>query len=218
MDFPFFHNKENNRRIYQAVGNYPVVFEPRYVPPSIYMFYTEQLATTQLDVDSRSNQYKFLNYDDQMAGKTVALESYNGSHVVTLIQRRDFKFDYYENYLPVRRMKAEFLNLSENLTACNLIQIQVKLYNPYSYDISISNEEKAAHVHFVLKKGKKIVYDVVPQINSVVVKAGENVIIEMTIEIPDVPGASDAYICIQQPELYYAPNNDIPKKVKISSL
>jgi hypothetical protein len=211
-----FHNKENNRRIAQAVGDYPVVFRPHYVSPSVYMFYNEQLATTQLDVGSRSNQYKFLDYDDQMAGKTVALESYNGSHAVPLIQRRDFKFDYYENYLPVRRMTAEFLNLPENLTASDSIQIQVRLYNPYSYDISMGNEKEVAHVHFVLKQGREIVYDVVPQINSIVVKAGASIIIETNIEIPDVQGVSDAYICIQQPKLYYVPNNDVPKKVQVN--
>jgi hypothetical protein len=218
IDFSMFHNKENNRRIAQAVGDYPVVFQPHYVSPSVYMFYNEQLATTQLDIGSRSNQYKFLDYDDQIAGKTVALESYNGSHAVPLIQRRDFKFDYYENYLPVRRMTVEFLNLPENLTANDSIQIQVKLYNPYNYDISIGNEEKESHVHFVLKQSKKVVYDVVPQINSVVVKAGTNVIIEMNIEVPDVQGVSDAFICVQQPKLYYIPNNDVPQKVKILSL
>jgi hypothetical protein len=41
-------------------------------------------------------------------------------------------------------------------------------------------------------------------------------IFEMNIELPDnVMGISDAYICVQQPELHYAPNNDIPKKIKI---
>jgi hypothetical protein len=217
FDFSLFHNKENNRRISQAVGDYPVVFQPHYVPPSVYMFYNEQLATTQLSVYSRSNQYRFLDYDDKMAGKTVALESWDGSHIVPLAGgERDFRFDYYENYRPVRRMTAEFLDLPENLTAHEQTQIKIKLANPYSYDIPIGNEKDEAHIHLVLKQGRDVVYDIVPQVNSVVVKAGSSMIFDMNIEISDdVLGLFNAYICVQQPELCYAPNNDIPQKVKI---
>ena len=215
IDFQFFHNKENNRRIAQAVGDYPIIFQTRYAHPSIYTFYTEQFAGFQLDIYSRSNQYRFLDYDDQMAGKTVAIESHYGAHSVPLIQKNDFKFDYYENYLPVRRITAEFLNLPENLTAHDSIQIQVKLYNPYRYDVPIGNEEKESCVHFVLKQGRKIAYDIVPQINSVVIKSEACITIEMKIEIPDIQGVADAYICIQQPKLCYTSNNNIPQKVKI---
>jgi hypothetical protein len=216
IDFLFFQNKENNKRISQAVGDYPVVFQPHYVMPSVYMFYNEQFATTQLSVYSRSNQYRYLDYDDQIAGKTVALETSTGSHIVPLVgKEQDFRFDYYENYLPVRRMTAEFLNMPENLTVNEQIAIKVKLANPYRYDIIIGNEKEAAFVHFVLKQGRKIVYDVVPQINSAIVKAGSSLIFEMNIDVPDVSGVSDAYICVQQPKLHYAPNNDVPMKVKI---
>jgi hypothetical protein len=219
IDFLFFQNKENNRRIAQAVGDYPVVFQPYYVPPSVYMFYNEQLATTQLSVYSRSNQYKFWDYDDRMAGRTVALESREGSHVVPLVGTdREFRFDYYENYLPVRRMTAEFLDFPDNLTVNDTITLKVKLSNPYNYDISVGNEKETAQIHFVLKQGRKVLYDVVPQIDNTIIKSGTSVILELTIELPDISETSDAYICVQQPELYYAPNNDIPQKVRISKI
>ena len=214
-DYLFFQNRENNRRISQAVGDHPVVFRPHYVPPSVYMFYTEGFATTQLSINYRSNQYKFWDYDDQIAGKTVALESRNGTHVVPLLNGRVFKFDYYENYLPVRRMTAEFLDLPENLTTHDKIALKVELTNPYSYDIPFGNTKTTAHVRFVLKQGRKIVYNVVPQINSTTIKAGSSMIFEMNIEVPNVLGLSDAYICVQQHGLHYAPNNDIPRKIKI---
>jgi len=208
IDFLFFQNRENNRRISEAVGDFPLVFEPSYKKPSIYMFYSDKLATTQLDVDSRSNQYKYLDYDDQMAGKTVALQSYEGAHIVQLVgDNRVFRFDYYENYLPVRRMTAKFINLPENIIANELIHTQIELTNPYNYDISIGNKPKDAHIHFVLKQGRKIVYDVVPEVNKVVVKANSTVIFEMRFEIPDLSGQFNAYLCIQQPGLYYAPNS-----------
>ncbi|MCL2511445.1 MAG: glycosyltransferase family 39 protein [Bacteroidales bacterium] len=215
-NFLFFQERENNRRISQAVGDHPVVFRPHYVPPSVYMFYNEGLATTQLNIDSRSNQYAFLDYDDKMAGKTVAVESRTGAHAVPLLEGRFFKFDYYENYLPVRRMKAEFLNLPKILTAREQITLKVELTNPYNYDIFIGNEKTMARIHFVLKQNRDVVYDVVPQINSATVKAGASVIFEMNIEVPDdLLGISDAHICVQQPGLFYASNNVVPRKVKI---
>jgi len=208
IDFLFFQNKENNRRISEAVGDHPVVFNPSYKKPSVYMFYSGKLATTQLDVDSRSNQYKYLDYDDKIAGKTVALESTNGSRIVSLVgENRVFKFDYYENFLPIRRMTAEIINLPDSLIANELIRAKIKLTNPYSYDISIGNEQREAHLHFVLRQGRKIVYDAVPEINSFIVRSNSSMNIEVEIKIPDKPGVSTVYICIQQPGLYYAPNS-----------
>jgi hypothetical protein len=208
IDFLFFQNKENNKRIANAVGDYPLVFEPSYKRPSVYMFYSGKLATTQLDVDSRSNQYKYLNYDDRMARKTVAMQSSTGSHIVSLAgENRVFRFDYYENYLPVRRMKAEFINFPDSLTANQLIPINLKLTNPYNYDIHIGNKKEEAHVHFVLKKGRKIVYDVVPETNSTIIKANSSMNVEMNIKVPETPGISTIYICIKQPGMYYAPNS-----------
>ena len=218
-EFLFFQERENNRRISEAVGDHPVVFLPHYVPPSVYMFYTEGLATTQLSIHSRSNQYKFLDYDDQMAGKTVALESPDGAHIVPLQKEGEvFRFDYYKNYLPVRRVTATFLNLPENLTAHDRIALKVELANPYNYDIPVGNGKTAAKIRFVLKQGRKIVYNVVAHVNSATVKAGSSAIFEMKIDVPnDVSGVADAYICVQQAHLYYAPNNDTPQKVKISA-
>jgi hypothetical protein len=182
------------------------------------MFYTDKLATTQIDVYSRSNQYEFLDYDDQMAGKTVALESSNGAHSVALVGENDFfTFDYYENYLPVRRMTAQFMDFPIKLIARDSTTLKVKLTNPYPYNIIIGNEKTNAQVHFVLKQNRKIVYDVVPEIISATIKGHSSIFIEMKIEAPEIEGVFDAYICIQQPDLSYAPNNAVPKKVKISN-
>jgi hypothetical protein len=114
-------------------------------------------------------------------------------------------------------MTAQFMDFPAKLIAHDSTTFKVKLTNPYPYNIIIGNEKTNAQIHFVLKQNRKTVYDVVPEINSVVVKAESTVFIEMRIEVPEIHGLADAYICLQQPDLYYFPNNKTPQKVIISN-
>jgi hypothetical protein len=213
----FFHNEENNTAIAHAAKMHPVVFLNNYAPTSMYLFYTQQSATTQLSIFSRSNQYKFWDFDDRIASSDVLMESKRGSFSIPQKGKKDFKYDVYKNFLPVRRIKAEWIEINNYLEPNAFATVSIKLTNPYQYNIKLGNGDDVAHVHVVFKQGRKMLLDVIPRINDTVLQADSSVVIDFRFKTPNLTGAFDAYICVQQPKLQYDSNNEKPLKIKLSN-
>lgn len=158
----FFNNLSDKTSIYQAVGDYPVVFQDNYRSASAYAHANNKAHDTWLMGAgfSRYTQYDLLPMEEQLQGKTVVLVT------------RDSLL------LPADRMKIAgrkniwYAKKVENFRSFNLLEVRVspdsvlfdgqkievrgmELYNPYQRPVELSIDPQfPAHVQCYVR-GKK---------------------------------------------------------------
>ncbi len=102
----FVNNKKQNEKIAEVANGIPVLFNPSYKVPSVYMFYTRQPADTQKAFYGRKSQYNLWNLDDIFAGQRVLVEQlYSGVNCLEVSNRRKFYYTYVDSYIPIKELQ-----------------------------------------------------------------------------------------------------------------
>lgn len=205
-----FNNEANNKYIARVAEGKPVLFTTPYIGLSSYLFYARQPAATHLDIYRRSSQYMYWNYDDELKGKTVLVES-SGPNVVKLNGKREFRYYIYEDYMPVRKVVIKS-DIPQNMKSGERVNLKLQMTNPYNYDIPFGPASRT-ELRIVFRNQKKDFHDIILPVSEVKeLKAGDSLSLETNFIVPEVVGEYSAVICIQRVPLPYVANS---KEIKV---
>lgn len=140
--FPITYESHGNQKwavsIEDVAGDRPVVFENSYRNASMYGFYTGKVAFSLNQVNYRKNQYSLDQSEERVRGKEVLfipVSNEMGDHVFTTGRGDTQKGYFIENFKSYRKLEIHI----EDPAPKQSDSISMKLYNPYSFDIDLSD-------------------------------------------------------------------------------
>lgn len=142
--FPIPYESHGNQEWAQSIeavaGDRPVVFENSYRNASMYGFYTRKNAYTLNQVIYRKNQYSLDHSEERIRGKEVLF-------IPTLNDIGEFEFTtgrgstqrgfYKANFRSYRKLECHIANPA----TIQKDTLTFKIYNPYAFDINLSELE-----------------------------------------------------------------------------
>jgi len=143
-----YHNsRERAIEISKIAGDRPVVFTNSYQDASKYTFYTGKFAHTLDNLNYRKNQYDLWDFEEKIHGKEVLYVP----HFLTDYIRDNFTkqifstgdsayVKVYKDFQSLQRECVILIDKSYNYTISNTNSIHLKIFNPYPFQINLSNK------------------------------------------------------------------------------
>lgn len=144
-----FHDyKKKVREISEIAGDRPVVFTNSYQDASVYTFYTGKFSHSLDNLNYRRTQYDIWDFEEKIHGKEVLYVP----HWPTTYIMENFQKHYFFNgdsvymkvYSDFQSLQKECVILKDQHYSFNeksLNTIEVDIFNPYKYPISIKHNE-----------------------------------------------------------------------------
>ncbi|MBI5010163.1 MAG: glycosyltransferase family 39 protein, partial [Bacteroidia bacterium] len=144
-----FHDyKKKVKEIGDIAGDRPVVFTNSYQDASVYTFYTGKFSHSLNNLNYRRTQYDIWDFEERVHGKEVLYVP----HWPTTFIMENFKKHYFFNgdsvYMKVctdfQSLQNECVILKDqhySFTENSLNTLEIGLFNPYNYPISIKHIE-----------------------------------------------------------------------------
>ena len=151
-------NKEWAASISDRVGDTPVVFENSYRNAPMYAFYSGNTSFSLNNVMYRRNQYSIDDTEAKVQHKRVLYVSQylsKGDIAVDLPKQKKGFGVYIDNFESFRKLRA-ILDKSE-ISLKNDSPIDLKIYNPYDFDIAINKLKYSVVYHTQYKRPEEII-------------------------------------------------------------
>jgi len=144
-----FHDyRKKVREISEIAGDRPVVFTNSYQDASVYTFYTGKFSHSLNNLNYRRTQYDIWDFEEKIHGKEVLYVP----HWPTTYIMENFQKHYFFNgdsvymkvYSDFQSLQKECVILKDQHYSFNeksLNTIEVDIFNPYKYPISIKHNE-----------------------------------------------------------------------------
>lgn len=160
IKYQIFDNKESYGRVAAIAKGRPMLYRWKYDFAAKYRFYTGGECFSQPDIDNRTSEWQYTNYDDRFAGRqtVVEVESYDRdaqpTDSVVLANGKSLYWTVVDNYVPVRRVTVEPSRLPRTMVRGKRLTFDLTIANPYRYDVLLGAGGK--RVQLVVKvKGEK---------------------------------------------------------------
>ena len=136
-----FNNTAWVAELEEVTEGSPVVFIDSYRDPSIFSFYSDQIAYTYTDIRYRQNQYDIWDRETELHGRSVYLVGpadwepeqgfeWSGTRKRFMISRR-------EALQVTHKLRLQPEQLPETVTRDSLLKLDFQLINPYDHEIRL---------------------------------------------------------------------------------
>lgn len=189
LRFEVFDNKASYGAIAREAGGRPVVFSGSYAVAAKYRFYTGGEAYCQPNIRYRTHQWQFRDDDSRFAGREVLVETPRREPGDTLLRTqsialangRGFTWLVDPDFRPVRLVEATVSELPERVAPGQELRMQVRLANPYDYDIVVGGETELV---MLWKHGRFEVEELPTEVHCMIPARGETVA-DVTLRVPE---------------------------------
>lgn len=189
LRFEVFDNKASYGAIAREADGRPVVFSGSYAVAAKYRFYTGGEAYCQPNIRYRTHQWQFRDDDSRFAGREVLVETPRREPGDTLLRTqsialangRGFTWLTDPDFRPVRLVEATVSGLPERVAPGQELRMQVRLANPYDYDIAVGGETELV---MLWKHGRFEVEELPTGVHCTIPARGE-IVADVTLRVPE---------------------------------
>jgi len=207
VKFEIFDNEVSFGAVHDAASGRPIIWCGGYGQAAKYRYYTQGECYSQTWVNYRSSQWQFDSYDRTFTGQDVVVElpyemlDSTSGHVKEK-NGNDFVYKVQKNFHPIREVRIDVSGspLPESVRRGEVMETDITLSNPYSYDIFIDGDELI--LEFVFGRNYEMFneYDVCP--DDLTVPAGGTASAHIAFRIPEKFQVEPTYGDIEGPVEY----------------
>lgn len=204
--FEVFNNRTSYAQIAEIADGRPVVFGGSYAVASKYIFYTGGSAYSQPNINYRTSQWQYIDTDSEMANREVVRECWRetADSSIRLDNGKEFSYFIDHCFKPTRKVSIEmpYQKLPQQVTAGELLSREIKITNPYDYQITLSPDSLS--VNFVWGRNKEQFHEYPILDSTLVVPAHTSMWLPIEIAVPNLePKEYRTGFVIHQPRTGY---------------
>jgi len=189
LKFEIFGNEEKYAAIADLAHGRPVIFNGNYSIAAKYIYYTGGEAFCQPKMDYRTSQWQYIPNDRNFVGREVIAEvpeEYADSLTPKIIlpDGNNFFYEVVPDYHSVREMRVDIMNqVPEMASPGNVLGFDLKIYNPYMYDVVISPDTYP--LELVWGRNKERFSEYVVDSGTHTVPAGSSRTLHVSFTVPE---------------------------------
>lgn len=195
LRFEVFDNRTSYGEIARIADGRPVVFHGSYAVAAKYRFYTGGEAYCQPNVFYRTHQWQFRDDDSRFEGRGVLIETWPDQADTTgRIRSVDLangdRFTYLEDshFHPTRQVRISFAGLPERVAPGDELHLELRLDNPYPYDISLGSGDTKL---VMLWKHGRFRVEEFPLDERLTLPGGDCTLLPVTFRVPERLAGTD---------------------------
>ncbi|MBQ0006737.1 MAG: glycosyltransferase family 39 protein [Alistipes sp.] len=189
IKFEIFDNEKSYSQIAECADGRPVLFASSYATASKYLYYTGNSVYSQPNVNYRTSQWQFYDFDRDMTGQEVLVEIPDeyidaSTPFITLENGKSFHYGLVSDFHPVREVTMSFSGtVPEAVNPGDVISGNLLVRNPYPYDITIGADSLKLEMLWGRNKEQFSEYDVYPGI--AVIPSRDSISLPLSFTVPE---------------------------------
>lgn len=187
----FHSQKENYYKAIDKIANgRTVLFINSYQKASKYSFYTDKKSFSINDINYRKNQYDLWDFENQVKNKKVLIIADGASSFKDSFQLKNgetIKYEKIDKFRLLGKLKVEIKNPPKILYNKKVEKLNFHVYNPYSYDLDLKNNEHPFQMAINLEQNRENIVIPLKDIKVNTIKSHFNTLLVGSYKINNIP-------------------------------